>query len=58
MPKQTDVWDSTTGPNLYVVACLRFHIVKNGICIFHYIIYFRFLILFFRRYHFYHSDWY
>ena len=29
MPKQTDVWDSTTGPNLYVVACLRFHIVKK-----------------------------
>ena len=29
MAKQTDVWDSTTSPHLYVIARLTFHIVKK-----------------------------
>ena len=29
MAKQTDVWDSTTRPHLYVIVILRFHIVKK-----------------------------
>ena len=29
MEKQTDVLNSTTRPHLYVIALLRFHIVKK-----------------------------